>query len=334
MATGPSAGGSVLRRIVSVLAPFLGLALVVLIFLAIPPHELPKVGDLRTVAVHTAIVGICAAGMTMIIISGGIDLSVGSMVALASVAAAYAMGWWNSPLAACGLAMLVGLGCGMYNGLLVTALRLPPFIATLGTLGFFRGLAKWWAKISTVTPEVPRETIESVERLVQPNPEPRWLLVAPGVWLMLGVCVLMALVLRFTVLGRHTFAIGSNIEAARRCGIKIGRTRCAVFAIGGLLVGLGGFVQFARLTIGDPTVAVGLELDIIAAVVIGGASLSGGHGSIAGTLAGAAMMAYLKNRCAALAWPNYVQEIIVGHIIIAAVAIDQWRVRRGRGGGG
>ena len=107
------------------------------------------------------------------------------------------------------------------------------------------------------------------------------------------------------------------------------RTRCAVFAIGGLLVGLGGFVQFARLNIGDPTVAVGLELDIIAAVVIGGASLSGGHGSIAGTLAGAAMMAYLKNRCAVLDWPNYVQEMIVGHIIIAAVAIDQWRVRRG-----
>lgn len=324
VAPGPKhAGTSPARRIAGALTPFVGLAVVVLFFLIIAPDKRPSELDLRLVAVHAAIVGIGAAGMTMIIISGGIDLSVGSIIALASVAAAYAMKWWEMPLAACAIAMLVGAGCGMYNGFLVTALRLPPFIATLGTLGFYRGLAKWWAHSTQVIAPT-----GGVEKLVNPTPEPRWLIFAPAVWIMLAVCGIVAGLLRFTVLGRHTFAIGSNTEAARRCGIKIGWTRLAVFSISGLLVGLAGFIQFARLTLGDPTVAVGLELDIIAAVVIGGASLSGGQGSVAGTLAGAVMMAYLKNRCASLGWPTYVQEMIVGHIIIAAVFVDQWRRRR------
>src|SRR5690606_32022238 len=118
--------------------------------------------------------------------------------------------------------------------------------------------------------------------------------------------------------------------AARRAGIPIARTRTLVYTVAGLFTGLAGLLQFARLTQGDPTIAVGLELDVIAAVVIGGASLSGGQGSIAGTLAGAVLMAYLRNRCTVLGWPNFVQEMIVGHIIIVAVAIDQWRLRRGR----
>lgn len=320
-------GRGVGARVRAALAPLIGLAAVIIIFLAIPPHAPITIWDLRNVAVQTVVVGIAAAGMTLIIISGGIDLSVGSAIALSSVATAYALRWWEDPFAACGFAMLVGASCGLYNGLLITALRLPPFIATLGTLGFFRGVAKWIADSRQV--DAP---LAGVDTLVSPSPRPAWLIVAPGVWIMLAVCLFMAGLLRFSVLGRHAYAIGSNQEAARRCGIKIDRRKLAIYTIAGLLVGLGGFMQFARLNLGDPTVSVGLELDIIAAVVIGGASLNGGYGSITGTLAGAVMMVYLRNRCTVLMWPNWVQELIVGHIIIIAVAADQWRLRRGGGG--
>ncbi|MEW6252356.1 MAG: ABC transporter permease, partial [Planctomycetota bacterium] len=157
---------------------------------------------------------------------------------------------------------------------------------------------------------------------------PEWLRLAPAVWLALGLGLVLAAVLRYTTLGRYTLAIGSNEATARLCGIRVPRVKIAIYVLAGLLTGLAGSMQFARLTQGDPTVAIGLELDVIAAVVIGGGSLSGGQGSIAGTLAGAFLMAYLRNRCTALGWQNYTQEMIVGHIIIIAVAIDQFRVRR------
>jgi ribose transport system permease protein len=316
---------SAVRSIARSASPLLSLGLVVLFFFLIEgPQRHVGLLDIRTIAVHTVIVGTAALGMTLIILSGGIDLSVGSAVALASVAAAIVMKSGRGPAAAIGVALATGAACGLYNGLLITILRLPPFISTLGTLGFFRGVSKWICGSRPVSAD-PR----GLEAWVTPIPEQRWLILAPGVWLMLALALLTAAAIRSTVFGRRAVAIGSNEEAARRSGVPIRFTKAMVYMTGGLFVGLAGLLQFARLTQGDPTVAVGLELDVIAAVVIGGASLSGGQGSVAGTVAGAVLMAFLRNRCTVLGWPNYVQEMIVGHIIIVAVAIDQWRLRRG-----
>lgn len=322
-------------RAAAVLRPFIALIVVVLVFFAIQWHKLgyttdgAQIGgmvtvmDLRMVAIQTVIVGTAAIGMTLVIASGGLDLSVGSSIALCSVVGAIAIksGW---PVAAASVAaILVGSACGLYNGLVVTALRLPPFIVTLGTLGLFRGIAKWIAGSVPVSAEP-----GWLADLVRPIPTAGWLVVAPGVWLVLVLALVMAMVIRGTVFGRHAIAIGSNELAARYAGVNLTRAKVLVYVVAGLFVGLAGLLQFGRLTQGDPTVAVGLELDVIAAVVIGGASLNGGRGSVLGSLVGAFMMAYMKNRCVRLGWPTFVQEMIVGHIIIAAVAVDQWRQRK------
>jgi ribose transport system permease protein len=322
--TPPRTGRSSTReRVFAALAPFLGLLVVIALFYAIPPHPRVTLLDLQTVAVHMVIVGIAAMGMTFIIISGGIDLSVGSAIALASVAVALALRQgWPVPLALA-VALATGALCGLYNALLITLLRLPPFIATLGTLGFYRGVAKWVSNSMPVSAPT-----HGLEHWVRPVPLQEWLPLAPGVFLLAGLAVFLAAVLRYTVLGRYTFAIGSNEATARLCGIRVPRVKVYIYVLAGVLTGLAGLMQFARLTQGDPTVAIGLELDVIAAVVIGGGSLAGGQGALVGTLAGAFLMAYLRNRCTVLGWSNFVQEMIVGHIIIIAVAVDQWRVRR------
>lgn len=318
-----------LRTLRALAGPFVGIVVVMVAFYLIDPGRPFRLWDLQTVAVHTMIVGIAAMGMTFIIISGGIDLSVGSAIALASVIAAIVLqrgAAWPAyqivPLALVA-ALLTGALCGLYNGLLITVLRLPPFIATLGTLGFFRGIAKWMTGSIPVTAPP-----AGLDLWVRPVPTPAWLVFAPGVWLMILLAIVLIFVLRNSLLGRYTFAIGSNEATARLCGVRVGYTKVLIYVVAGALVGLAGLFQFARLSQGDPTVAIGLELDIIAAVVIGGGSLAGGQGSIPGTLAGAFLMAYLANRCTVLGWPNAVQEIIVGHVIIIAVALDQWRLRR------
>lgn len=308
----------------AVLRPFVALIVVVLVFLAIPPHHGVGKQDLQFIAVQTLIVGTCAIGMTLVIASGGLDLSVGSGIALASVVGAWAFkAGWSLPLASLA-AIATGAVCGLYNGLLITLLKLPPFIVTLGTLGLFRGVAKWIAGSRPISAD-PGPLAE----VVKPFPTIEWLVVAPGVWFMLLLGLVAAAMIRTTVFGRRAIAIGSNELAARYAGVPIDRTKTLVYIVCGLLVGLGGLFQFARLSgQGDPTIAVGLELDIIAATVIGGASLNGGRGSVLGSLVGAFMMTYMRNRCDHLQWPSFVQQMIVGHIIIAAVAVDLWRQRR------
>jgi ribose transport system permease protein len=168
-----------------------------------------------------------------------------------------------------------------------------------------------------------------LESLMQPQPAHPALVVAPGVLIMAALGLLAALGMKFTVLGRHLLAVGGNEAAARIGGVPVSRARVTSYVICGVMCGVAAVLQFGRLRLGDPTVNVGLELEAIAAVVIGGASLGGGTGSILGTVLGAVMMAYLRNRCAALGWSNFVQDMIVGHIIIAAVAIDTLRRRGG-----
>ena len=303
--------------------PLVGLVAVFALFVMLQGGALPTLADLQTVAVQSVIVSIVGIAMTLIILSGGIDLSVGSMLALSSVVAALsARAGWPLPFiiaAAC----ISGFACGLYNGALISLLRLPPFIVTLGTLGFFRGVSKWIADSRVIS-----GPNHGLDMFVRPTPVTSWMLFAPAVWLALAVALSIHTVLSNTVWGRKVTAIGSNELAATFAGIPINGTRMQVYGISGFLVGIAGVLQFGRLTVGDPTIAIGLELDAVAAAVIGGASLSGGRGSIFGAVCGAVMMAYLRNRCTAIGWPNFVQEIIVGHIILLAVALDFARRNR------
>jgi ribose transport system permease protein len=260
--------------------------------------------------------------MTMIIVSGGIDLSVGSSIALTSVAGAQLIqrGWAPIPVL---LAMVaVGALIGLLNGTAIAGLRMTPFIITLGTLGVARGSAKWMADNQTVNYE------SSPINGWMTTADPFGHALPAGVWVALGLAVLTAILLRKTVFGRHVFALGSNEATARLCGIATTRLKVAIYTLAGAFFGLAGLFQLSRLRQGDPTVAVGLELDIIASVIIGGASLSGGVGTILGSMIGALIMAVLRNGSQQMGWPTYFQEIIIGLVIIVAVFLD--RLRQGR----
>jgi len=306
------------------LGPLLGLALVYLFFVAVGPEAFATTRTLETIARQTAIVGTAALGMTMIIIAGGIDLSVGSIVALSSVVVALALNAGGGPLPAVAGAAAAGAFCGLVNGTLITRLRVAPFIVTLGMLLLVRGAAKGLGKEQKV--DAPMTWL--VDLLSSLPPDRKWMVVPTGVWLLALLALLTAFVLRYTKLGAHLFAIGSNEETARLCGVAVERVKVIVYTLSGALAGLTGVLQFSRLTVGDPTVAVGLELDVIAAVVIGGGSLSGGEGTVLGTLVGAFIMTVIRTGTAQMGLPNWVQEIVTGVIIVAAVAIDRWRHRR------
>jgi ribose transport system permease protein len=311
------------------LGPALGLLLVVIAFALLAPEPARYLSsfNLRIVLSQTVIVALGAVGMTMIVVSGGIDLSVGAVIALTGVLTAIALLKGVPPLVAVLGGVVAGGVVGFINGTLVTKLRVVPFIVTLGMLGVARGVAKWAAHEQTVN--VPSSW---VSELLVTFPRPAWLLLPVGVWVTVALAALAALILSRTVFGRHIFALGSNEAAARACGIDTSRLRIATYTSAGLLFGLAGVMQLSRLRQGDPTVANGAELDIIAAVVIGGGSLSGGEGSILGSMIGALIMAFLRNGCQQMGWPNYIQEIIIGTIIVAAVALDrvrlQWAVAR------
>jgi ribose/xylose/arabinose/galactoside ABC-type transport system permease subunit len=332
----------------SVFGPFLGLVLITLLFayLTRDTGSFLTVYNWRTIAVQTVIVGTAALGMTMIMIAGGIDLSVGSAVALVTVVMAVAIKGMHIPLpgflggsvwqlppvplawALAGGVLLGGL-CGVFNGALITALRVVPFIITLGSLQIFRGMAKWISNSTSVyIPEASKAWWFS--RLLTTEPEPRWLIVAPGIWVLLGLSAWLALVLRFSLLGRYLYAIGSNEATARLCGINVPLVKVVAYGLGGLATGLAGVMQFSYTdATGDPTTQVGLELQVIAAVVIGGGSLSGGEGTVLGTLIGCLIMSVLNNGCVHAGIPNASQDIIIGAIIVAAVTLD--RLRRGVG---
>lgn len=307
--------------------PALGLAAVFALFAVAGPESFSSARNLETIARQTTIVGIGALGMTLVIVMGGIDLSIGSMVALSTVTIAWLLhrgegaGWpWA---AAAGALLLCALG-GWANGMIITRLRVVPFIVTLGTMLVIRGLAKGLAHEQKI--DAPPTGLN--ELLAALPSDQRWQLVPVGVWVFAGLAVLTGFLLRYTRLGRHTVAIGSNEATARLCGVPVDRVKVTIYTLGGALGGLAGLMQFSRLTVGDPTVAVGLELDVIAAVVIGGGSLAGGAGSILGSLIGALIMAVIRSGCSQMGFANWVQEIITGIIIIAAVALDRWRQRR------
>ena len=317
-----------LAGVLNVIGPFLGLLLVLGLFALsseVRPHLFTG-GNFKIILTQTVIVAIGALGMTMIIVSGGIDLSVGSTVALTSVVGATLLLKGFSAPVTIALVVLAGGLIGLVNGLLIAGFRMMPFIVTLGMMGIIRGLAEWLAGNQTVN-SPPDASLNKVMALTNPTelfPLP------PGVWIALGLAIVVSFVMRRLVFGRYIFAIGANEMTARFSGIRVPRQKVMIYACAGLLFGLAGVMQLSRLTQGDPTVAAGLELDIIAAVVIGGASLNGGSGSILGSMIGALMMAVLRNSSNQMGWQNFTQKIIIGVVILLAVGLDLLRQRRSR----
>ncbi|MSU35311.1 MAG: ABC transporter permease, partial [Pedosphaera sp.] len=254
------------RRLLSTGGPVLGL-LLILGLIALDAEVRPfffTAHNGKTILVQTAIVAVGALGMTLIIVSGGIDLSVGSMVALGSVVAARLLsaGWSTTSTVAA--TMILGGCVGCLNGGIVAGFRMLPFIVTLGTMGVLRGSAKWISGNQTVP-----NPKESVLGLLLDSVDPdKFFPLPPGVWASLGLAVVIAVLMRRTVFGRYLFAIGSNEAAARLSGVRVAWVKLAVYAVAGVLFGFASLLQNARLSLGDPTAAIGLELDIIAAVVI------------------------------------------------------------------
>jgi ribose transport system permease protein len=300
------------------LLPFLTLiALIVGLSLA-SPHFLTAT-NLSSVVRQTAVINIMALGMTLIIIAGGIDLSVGSILAFGGLMGTMAMEKGVS----IPLGVLIGIGAGMcwgfINGLLTTKLRINPFIVTLGTLGIVRGLA---LIISNGLP------VHQVPAAFSFLGEGNLLGVPFVLWILLVCALAVHFLLERTRLGRCAFAIGSNPEAALYAGINVGFVTVAVYTIGGMLTGLAGMIEASRLMTGQPTAGQGYELQAIAAVVIGGGSLRGGEGSVVGTLVGAFIMGLLANGSDLLGISPYLQQAIIGAIIILAVAVDELRKRK------
>jgi ribose transport system permease protein len=297
-----------------------GLVLVALVFGLLIGPQFFRAANLELMARQTAIVCVAAFGMTLVIVSGGIDLSVGSIIALTTVIAALVLRWDAGP----GVAALAAIGgaalCGAVNGLLVTRLKVVPFIVTLGTMLLVRGAAKGLADERRI--EAPITWLNSLLRTARDG---SGFLVPVGIWITIVLALIVAGILRYTRFGRHIFAIGSNERTARLCGVRVERCKLAVYTLAAALAGVAGVMEFSRLSVGDPTVAVGLELDVIAAVIIGGGSLAGGKGSVAGTLGGAAIMAVIQIGCSQQGLPNWVQQIVTGTIIVLAVGLDRFR---------
>jgi ribose transport system permease protein len=287
---------------------------------AATPHFL-TVSNLVNVVEQSAIIGIVAVGMTFVIITGGIDLSVGSLVALSGIVLGMLLHAGAPVAVAVAAAVLAGGACGVVNGALVTMGRLPPFIATLGMMSIARGAALILADgrpISGFPPAL--RAVATGEPLGIPAP----------VLLMLAAYAAAHFVLARTTLGRYTYAIGGNEEAALLSGVNVRAVKTAAYAISGALSAVTAVLLVARLDSAQPIAGIMYELDAIAAVVIGGASLLGGAGTVVGTLIGALIMAVLRNGLNLLGVSSYVQQVAIGSVIVGAVLVDMALRRRAR----
>lgn len=266
-----------------------------------------------------SLTAIMSIGMVMVIITGGIDLSVGSVMGLSSLVTALCFAAGQSMLVAVGAGLLVGVTFGAMNGLLVTVIGLPPFIATLGTLSIGRGLMYVVTHGVPVTPDVPEGFLFIGQGYIGPVPVP--------VVIMLLMTVIFTVVMRMTRFGRHVYATGGNENAARLSGVKTNRVKMIVYTLSGLIASLAGVVSFSRYLSAEPASGFGAELDVIAAAAIGGASLAGGVGSVAGAVVGAALTGVISNGVVLMNINTYAQQAITGAVIIIAVSLDVLRAR-------
>jgi ribose transport system permease protein len=313
----PASGGQG-RPMVQKLLPF---ATLVLLFIGLAigsPYFLTQT-NLASVVRQTAVINIMALGMTLIIIAGGIDLSVGSILALGGLLGTMSMEKGAPILVGVFVGIAAGAFCGLVNGTLTTRLKINPFIVTLGTLGIVRGVTL------IISNGLPVHQIPAAFSFLG---EGNLLGVPFVLWLLIACAAAIHVILEHTRMGRYAFAIGSNADAAYYAGIPVNFHTTAVYTIGGMLTGLAGMIEASRLMTGQPTAGQGYELQAIAAVVIGGGSLRGGEGSVVGTLIGAFIMGLLSNGSDLLGISPYLQQAIIGAVIILAVSIDELRKRR------
>jgi ribose transport system permease protein len=296
--------------------------MILLAFFSVISEPFRTVDNYISILVATAVNGVLAMGVTFIIITGGIDLSVGTTMTFASVCMGIVVTNWGMPLwLGIPAALLAGAAVGVTNGVLIAKAKLPPFIATLGMLNVTRGLAQI---LSDVKPIYFESTPQFYDIFMG-----KWVLGIPNVvFIMFGTAIVASLVLTKTTLGRYTFALGSNEEATRLSGVNVDRWKIAVYAVGGLFSGLAGILIAARMTSAQPSVGMGYELDAIAAAVIGGTSLSGGEGSISGTIIGAFIISTLTIGLSIVGVPDQWKLVITGLVVIGAVYLDILRRRR------
>jgi len=331
---------------VSILGVLLGIAIVfeILGWYVVGESFLANKQRLSIIVLQVAVIGIIAVGVTQVIITGGVDLSSGSMVGfIAMVAASFAQtainsravflqpewanfgfSWFidSSPLWAIGAGLLLGLLLGVVNGFIIARTGIPPFIATLGMMVSVRGLAKWYTEGQPVALLNADFTWLGQSFEVWGFPVPRTVII------FFIVAIICHIALSYTRYGKFTYAIGANPLAARVSGIDIGKHLIKVYAVAGLLSGLAGVMLAARAQSGQPNMGVAFELDAIAATVIGGTSLAGGVGRITGTVIGTIILGVVTSGFTFLKVGAYYQEIVKGLIIVTAVAIDVHRQRR------
>jgi erythritol transport system permease protein len=334
---------------VNTLGRFLALVVVFSFFaLLVDDGKFVSSRNLENIARQCTVYAIAAIGMTLVIIVGGIDLSAGSIIALSVVVIAWILNLQTSstegssapplqllsvwPTLLPVLAILGGIAAGtlagLANGCLIVGLRLVPFIITLGTMQIIRGIAKGIADDKDIYPPSESWVYTIMDpTLTSPDASRQWMLLPPGVWILIAAAVFAGLLLRYTRFGRHVYAVGSNEQTARLCGVPVERTKILVYMLAGLFSGLSAVMLFSDISIGQPTSAIAYELAIIAAVVIGGGSLLGGEGSILGSMIGALIITVLYMGGKQMDWPQWVQEAATGAIIIAAVALDRLRHR-------
>lgn len=306
-------------RAPSWLGPLVALVIVYAVFAALNPDTFLRTQNTISMAQKTVVVAACSVGMTMIIATGGIDLSTGSIVAFTSVLVARLLRAGYGAPSAVVFALLAATAVGAVVGFLVGRFKMMPFIVTLGSMSILRGAAKGLADEQKI--DAPAR---GLEKLVSAD------LSSPSLWITALLAALVACLLVFTRFGRHVLAVGSNERTAVLCGVDTVRVKVLVYAIASLLAGVAGIMEFSTLTVGDPTDAVGLELKVIAAVVIGGAPLTGGEGSVLGSVFGALLMTVIDTGGVHRGWQSWVQEIVTGAIIVVAVALDRARQRRAR----
>lgn len=320
--SGGVAGG--VRRVLAAReAGLAGVLVLLIVFLAIKSPYFLTTGNLIVVGRQASLSLIIAVGMTFVILAGGIDLSVGSTVALVSILTGEFMVTLGlPPVIAAVLAVVCGALVGLVNGAIVAATAIPPFVVTLGMLAVARGLALGITQGETIS-GLPASFLILGQGSLAGIPVP--------VWIAAAVAVAAHVLLARTRFGRNVYVIGSNEQAAVLSGIRVRRTKVAIFVIAAGLAGLEAVIETARLSVGQPSAGNGYELVAIGAVVIGGASLFGGEGSILGTVLGTLLLALIQNGLILLGISAYWQQVFSGVIIVAAVALNMWRQRRSRG---
>lgn len=297
----------------------LGIYALLIVALSLKSPYFLSVNNFLNILVAVSTIGIIAVAMTLVIIAGGIDLSVGSVVALSGVAIAQLS--HKMPIfAAVQAALLIGVFVGIFNGVAITSVGINPLIATLGTLSIARGLSFVFS--GGLTQSIDDESFSFLGR--------GFVLGVPfQVLVMAALFALAAWVMKSTVFGRSVYAVGGNAAASRLAGLPVSRVQMAVYLLSGLSAAMGGVFLASQLGAGAPAAASGIELDVIAAVILGGTSLSGGKGTIVGTLLGVLILGTLKNGLTLLNVSSYYQEVARGIVLLMAVGLDQLRLKLG-----